>query len=140
MPSGAATGRTGSSWTSASEPRSKFSGKERDVEMGLDYFGAKYFSGAQGRFTTPEWSAKPEPVLYADLNDPQLLTLYAYVRNNPLKNRDLENHICIFGIRNTCTTVATPKPWTSNMGQSRRLRLRICTWTPATMLAVLRSS
>jgi len=29
----------------------KFTGKERDAETGLDYFGARYFSGAQGRFT-----------------------------------------------------------------------------------------
>jgi hypothetical protein len=27
------------------------SGKERDAETGLDYFGARYYSGAQGRFT-----------------------------------------------------------------------------------------
>jgi hypothetical protein len=25
--------------------------KERDSETGLDYFGARYFSSAQGRFT-----------------------------------------------------------------------------------------
>lgn len=28
----------------------RFTGKERDAETGLDYFGARYFSGAQGRF------------------------------------------------------------------------------------------
>jgi hypothetical protein len=32
-----------------------------------NYFGARYFSGAQGRFTTPDWSAIPMPVPYADL-------------------------------------------------------------------------
>src|SRR5262249_24304339 len=26
-----------------------FTGKERDAETGLDYFGARYFSGSQGR-------------------------------------------------------------------------------------------
>jgi RHS repeat-associated protein len=88
------------------------SGKERDAETNLDFFGARYFSGAQGRFTTPDWSAKPEPIPYADLNDPQSLNLYAYVRNNPLKNRDPDGHICIFGIGNTCTTVPPPKPVT----------------------------
>jgi RHS repeat-associated protein len=49
---------------------------------GLDYFGARYFSGAQGRFTTPDWSAKPQPVPYADLSNPQSLNLYTYVRNH----------------------------------------------------------
>jgi RHS repeat-associated protein len=27
-------------------------GKERDAETGLDYFGARYYSGAQARFTS----------------------------------------------------------------------------------------
>ncbi|RPJ56342.1 MAG: hypothetical protein EHM23_23820, partial [Acidobacteria bacterium] len=32
----------------------KFTGKERDPESGLDYFGARYYSGPQGRFTSPD--------------------------------------------------------------------------------------
>jgi RHS repeat-associated protein len=32
----------------------KYTAKERDPESGLDYFGARYFSGAQGRFTSPD--------------------------------------------------------------------------------------
>jgi RHS repeat-associated protein len=51
----------------------KFTGKERDAETGLDYFGARYYSNGLGRFITPDWSATPEPVPYADLNDPQTL-------------------------------------------------------------------
>ena len=34
--------------------RQQFSGKERDNETGLDYFGARYYSSAQGRFTSPD--------------------------------------------------------------------------------------
>jgi RHS repeat-associated protein len=30
-----------------------FTGKERDAETGLDYFGARYFGSPQGRFTSP---------------------------------------------------------------------------------------
>src|SRR3954463_5179873 len=33
------------------------SGKERDAETGLDYFGARYMSSAQGRFTSPDLPA-----------------------------------------------------------------------------------
>ena len=33
-------------------PRQKFTGKDRDGETGLDYFGARYMSAAQGRFTS----------------------------------------------------------------------------------------
>lgn len=32
--------------------RQKFTQKERDIESGLDYFGARYYSSAQGRFTS----------------------------------------------------------------------------------------
>ena len=71
----------------------KFTGKERDAETGLDYFGARYFSAAQGRFTSPDWSAKPQPVPYADLANPQSLNLYSYVRNNPLSRIDPDGHI-----------------------------------------------
>ena len=59
---------------------------------GLDFFGARYFSGAQGRFTTPDWSAKPEAVPYATLDNPQSLNLYAYVQNNPLRVPDFDGH------------------------------------------------
>ncbi|MCC6589100.1 MAG: transposase [Bryobacterales bacterium] len=72
--------------------RNKFSGKERDAETGLDYFGARYFSGAQGRYTTPDWSENPEPVPYADFSDPQTLNLYTYARNNPLSVTDPDGH------------------------------------------------
>ncbi len=70
----------------------KFTGKERDQETGLDYFGARYLSSPQGRWTSPDWSEKPQPVPYADLKDPQTLNLYAYVRNNPLSRSDLDGH------------------------------------------------
>lgn len=61
----------------------KFTGKERDVETGLDYFGARYFSGAQGRFTSPD-----EPLLDQHPEDPQSWNLYTYARNNPLRYVD----------------------------------------------------
>jgi RHS repeat-associated protein len=71
----------------------KFTAKERDAESGLDYFGVRYFSGAQGRFTVPDYSSDPASIPYADLSDPQTLNLYAYVRNNPLALRDPNGHM-----------------------------------------------
>lgn len=59
------------------------SGKERDAESGLDYFGARYFSGPQGRFTSPD-----QPLLDQTSNDPQSWNLYSYARNNPLLYTD----------------------------------------------------
>jgi len=58
----------------------RFTSKERDAETGLDYFGARYFSGAQGRFTSPD------PITGTALHviNPQRWNMYAYVLNNPL--------------------------------------------------------
>jgi RHS repeat-associated protein len=71
----------------------KFTGKERDAESGLDYFGARYYSSSMGRWMSPDWSESPVPIPYADLNSPQSLNLYGYVGNNPLRGRDLDGHI-----------------------------------------------
>ncbi|MBK7926931.1 MAG: RHS repeat-associated core domain-containing protein [Bryobacterales bacterium] len=70
--------------------RVRFTGKERDAETGLDYFGARYMSAAQGRFTSPDpfsilQEAKDREELDEYLADPQNWNRYAYVGNNPLK-------------------------------------------------------
>jgi RHS repeat-associated protein len=75
------------------------------LETGLDYFGARYYSGAQGRFTSPDefpggivdpvtglQVGQPGPLPYADITDPQTLNKYAYVRNNPLRYTDPNGH------------------------------------------------
>jgi len=76
----------------------KFTGKERDAETGLDYFGARYLSAAQGRFT----SADPYVFQFAAashtkdeeeqnqlrdryISNPQVWNKYTYGLNNPLK-------------------------------------------------------
>jgi RHS repeat-associated protein len=82
----------------------KFTGKERDGETGLDYFGARYYSNVLGRFVTPDWAAKPEAVPYAEFANPQSLNLYSYVRNNPLTLIDEDGHDCSGDV---CTDVVT---------------------------------
>ena len=59
----------------------RFTGKERDKETGLDYFGARYYQGNVGRFTSVD------PVLNkgAALRDPQLWNRYTYGQGNPLR-------------------------------------------------------
>jgi RHS repeat-associated protein len=69
-----------------------FTGKERDTESGNDYFGARYYASAVGRFMSPDWSAQEEPVPYAKLDNPQTLNLYSYVENNPLTSTDPTGH------------------------------------------------
>lgn len=60
-----------------------FTGKERDAETGLDYFGARYMSSAQGRFTGAD------PLLNSGRPwNPQTWNRYSYALNNPLKFND----------------------------------------------------
>jgi RHS repeat-associated protein len=61
----------------------QFTGKERDAETGLDYFGARYMSAAQGRFTTAD-----APFADQHPEDPQSWNMYTYVRNNPMTFMD----------------------------------------------------
>ncbi len=61
-------------------PAQKFTGKERDGESGLDYFGARYYGGATGRFT----GVDPKRFSSRTVANPQKWNKYAYVLNNPL--------------------------------------------------------
>jgi len=81
-------------WTSGSDPGNHylFTGKERDTETGLDYFGARYYDSAMGRFLTPDWADKPTAVPYANYGNPQSLNLYAYVQNKPTTVEDPDGH------------------------------------------------
>ena len=58
----------------------KFTSKERDSETGLDYFGARYFSSVQGR-----WTSADAPFADQHAQNPQSWNLYGYVTNNPLR-------------------------------------------------------
>jgi RHS repeat-associated protein len=72
----------------------KFTGKERDSETGLDYFGARYYGSNMGRWMSPD----PINLTRARLVNPSnTLNKYAYAANNPLKyiDRDGED-ITIF--------------------------------------------
>ena len=77
--------------TTADPLKAKFTGKERDSETGLDYFGARYFSAAQGRFTSPDPLIHPSSSpkgMVGFLSNLQNWNKYAYVINNPLLRID----------------------------------------------------
>lgn len=71
----------------------KFTGKERDAESGLDYFGARYYGSSAGRFTTADpfnpilrFSKRSQFDIY--LSQPQNWNAYTYTWNNPLRFTD----------------------------------------------------
>ncbi|HNQ78276.1 MAG TPA: RHS repeat-associated core domain-containing protein [Acidobacteriota bacterium] len=65
----------------ASGEKYKFTNQERDYTTGLDYFHARYYSSAMGRFL------RPDPI-YGNPSNPQSWNLYSYVRNNPVNAND----------------------------------------------------
>ncbi|WP_263355765.1 RHS repeat-associated core domain-containing protein [Acidicapsa ligni] len=74
----------------------RYTGKERDSESGNGYFGASYYASSMGRLMSPDYDDDdddPEPVPYADLENPQSLNLYGYVKNNPITNVDDDGHL-----------------------------------------------
>ena len=80
----------GEMWTSGSDSNHyKFTGKERDTESGLDYFGARHYASSLGRFL----SVDPVIVTPERKVDPQQFNRYGYVRNNPLRLVDLTGEI-----------------------------------------------
>ena len=77
-----------------------FTGKERDSESGLDYFGSRYYGSSMGRFMSPDDGSDQNPF------NPQSWNLYSYGRNNPLIGTDPDGHVyyvCPAGISN-CTS------------------------------------
>jgi RHS repeat-associated protein len=74
-------GRTTQQGYTGDSTRQKFTQKERDIETGLDYFLARYYSSTQGRFTSVDLAGP-------DLANPQTLNMYEYSLNNPLRYTD----------------------------------------------------
>lgn len=68
-------GKESRSSVSVNKPREQFTGKERDAESGLDYFGARYYNSEVGRWM----SVDPKAGKYPSLSP------FVYVANNPLK-------------------------------------------------------
>src|SRR5262249_12821064 len=84
----------------ADSARQKFTGKERDDEIGLDYFLARHYSNVQGRFTSSDPyninfekergrnEQEREKFFISYISQPQNWNKYAYTLNNPLKYSD----------------------------------------------------
>ncbi|MCU0857241.1 MAG: FG-GAP-like repeat-containing protein [Pontiellaceae bacterium] len=62
-----------------------YTGQEFDREIGLYYYGARYYDQAIGRFISPD-TIIPDPA------DTQAYNRYSYVYNNPIKYNDPTGH------------------------------------------------
>ncbi|HEX6717528.1 MAG TPA: RHS repeat-associated core domain-containing protein, partial [Pyrinomonadaceae bacterium] len=80
--------------------RQQFTSKERDIEIGLDYFLARYYSSTQGRFTGVDCydvnlerqqaqnEREAQSLLIKFIRNPQRWNHYSYGLNNPVKYVD----------------------------------------------------
>ncbi|HEV2864838.1 MAG TPA: RHS repeat-associated core domain-containing protein [Pyrinomonadaceae bacterium] len=75
---------TGQGYSQADGVRQRFTQKERDGETGLDFFGARFYAPAQGRFT----SCDPLMFSVRHFTNPQRWNAYVYVLNSPLSSFD----------------------------------------------------
>lgn len=77
-----------------------FTGKEKDDETGLHYYGARYYDSNTGRFISSDPlllridQMSPEE-RNRFLSDPQNLNAYTYAKNNPVKYVDPNGEVAI---------------------------------------------
>ncbi len=85
----------------SSAVKQQFTGKERDEESSLDYFGARYYSARLGRFLSVD------PLLSSGRpSDPQSWNRYSYSFNNPLIFKDPTGLYVCAGDDQDCTDFA----------------------------------
>ncbi|WNY24070.1 hypothetical protein MmiHf6_13950 [Methanimicrococcus hongohii] len=78
------------------EEKYSFTGKEFDSEIGLYYYGARYYNPKTFVFTQAD-------TLIPDYYNPQSLNRYSYCYNNPLIYEDPDGHSPIFAIWSSIT-------------------------------------
>lgn len=121
----------------------KFTGQERDPESGLDYFGARYYGSALGRFTSPDpFNAGADPY------GPQSWNAYAYVDNKPVTMTDPSGMSLLSSLWGTVSNwfaggggseLARCMSFSDARAAHRRARVLIRTQAEAAVAAELRS-
>jgi RHS repeat-associated protein len=96
---------------------SRCTGKERDTESGLDYFGARYYGSNMGRFQSPD-------SLMGDPENPQSWNLYSYVQNNPVTKTDPDGHdVRVCDNNGQCNTVSNDAYTAAQQGNNSGLNV-----------------
>ncbi|MDR2943727.1 MAG: RHS repeat-associated core domain-containing protein, partial [Methanosarcinales archaeon] len=80
------------------EEKYSFTGKEFDSEIGIYYYGARYYNPETFVFTQAD-------SLIPDIYNPQALNRYSYCYNNPLKYEDPDGHVPVLLITATIGAV-----------------------------------
>ncbi|MBI1178900.1 hypothetical protein GC207_15825 [bacterium] len=80
-----AYGRERANGTAAPDASHRFTGQIFDAEVGLYYYGARYYDADLGRFIQADTTIP-------DYFDPQSWNRYAYANNNPIKYTDPSGH------------------------------------------------
>jgi RHS repeat-associated protein len=105
-----------------------FTGKERDVESGNDYFKYRYYASSMGRWLSPD----PSGLSHADLENPQSLNLYNYVGNRPLTLTDLDG-LCWKGFQWACDLANDIR----NLAIEAKNKIGYGEWTTNTQQAII---
>jgi RHS repeat-associated protein len=100
--------------TGSINPMLKFSGKERDAESQLDYFGARYYDHTSYRFI----SVDPVIPVQAAFYDPQSWNLYGFCRSNPVSQLDPDGRQAIEIWRYRYGTDATYGTYMVHLGEN----------------------
>jgi RHS repeat-associated protein len=108
----------GTRFTSGTTPTSfRYTGQREQSEIGLYFYGSRWYDSALGRFTSPD-TIIPNP------GDPPSYDRYSYVRNNPLKYVDPSGHNLNCGQQGShaspedCADVIATTPRASKPGQA----------------------
>lgn len=78
--------------TNKGNNNSWFTGKQEEADLGLQYFGARWYHQASGRFI----SRDPAAVVDHVESNPMMFNRYAYANNNPYKYVDPDGRIVWF--------------------------------------------
>lgn len=84
-------------------PREQFTGQQRDGEVGLDYFGARFYHATHGRMLSVD------PLYVGAVHEPQRWNRYAYALNSPTLYIDPDGRTgCTTTVRTGGFTVGCP--------------------------------
>jgi RHS repeat-associated protein len=109
--------------------RHRFTGQVEDSEIGLYFYGARYYSSYLNRWLSPD-------TIVPDLANPQSLNRFSYVLNNPLRYTDPTGHRECDDGPSSCLPLTPVNPFANPYG-IRFTADKGLSWSAAQVNAVL---